>query len=252
MSTDQQQRPQMDNPLLNGIGLVDAAASAEGAVRGAAELRSVGPRMVNQGVRAATQTGNVARGVLGNFTGPLSMAQGAAHLANGNTSQGVLDVGAGAAGTTSALLGLAGVACPPLAIGAGIASLAAFGNEEAQERGWYGRNPDATNASFFGSIGNEGGAAFDAGRRLYGNNLPERVIGNAVGGVAAAGAGAYRAGANTVQAVRGAGVRGAEMAGTGASWLGRGIRSIYGGGDRAPAAPAPASAPADLMNYNYF
>lgn len=249
MSNDQQHRPpQMDNPLLNGLGLLDAGASAEGAARGAIELRTHGPRMVNHGLRAATQTGNIARGALGNLTGPISMAQGAAHLANGNTSQGVLDLGAGAAGTTSALLGLAGVACPPLAIGAGIASLAAFGNEEAQERGWYGRNPDATNASFFGSIGNDGGSAFTAGRGLYGNNLPERVIGNAVGGIAAAGAGAYRGAANTVQAVRGGGVRAASMLADGAGAVGRGIRHLYGGGERT-AAPAPG---ADLMNYNYF
>lgn len=250
MSNDQQQLPpNMDHPLLNGIGLVDAGASAEGAARGAMDLRTQGPRMMNQGVRAAVQPGNVARGVLGSLTGPLSMAQGAVHLARGNTSQGALDLTAGAAGTTSALLGLAGVACPPLAIAAGVGSLAAFGNEEAQQRGWYGQNADASNASFFGSIGNEGGAAFDAGRRLYGNSLPERVIGNTVGGIAAAGTGAYRGVANTAQAVRGAGVRGGSMLGDGAGLLGRGMRNVYGGGPRTAATPEPG---ADLMNYNYF
>jgi hypothetical protein len=252
MTTDQQHREpphgaQMESPLLNGIGMVDAGASAEAVVGGARELRTIGPRMANHGLAAAGQTGNIVRGALGNITGPISMMQGAVNLANGNTSQGVLDLGAGAAGTTSALLGLAGIACPPLAIGAGIASLAAFGNEEAQSNGWYGTNPDNTNASFFGSIGNEGGAAFDAGRRLYGNNLPERVIGNAVGGIAAAGAGAYRGGLNTVQAVRGGGVRALSMLESGAGAVGRGIRNVYGG-----AQPAAAEPGGDLMNYNYF
>ena len=251
MSNDQQHRPHspMNTPLLNGISAVDAAASTDAVVDGARELRSHGGRMRNHGFHAATRTGNMARGLLGNFTGPLSIAQGAANLARGETSQGALELGAGVAGTSSALLGLAGIACPPLAIGAGVASLAAFGNEEAQERGWYGRNPDETNASFFGSIGNEGGAAFDAGRRLYGNNLPERVIGNVVGGVASGGAGALRGAANTAQALRGGGVRAASMLGDLGGMAGRGIRNVFGGGDRGAAAPEPGP---DLMNYNYF
>lgn len=269
MSNDQERRDRWqaitNRPVMQGIGIADASGAAVGGAQSLHGLATQGPRTVNGGIAAAARPGGLALNTLGLLTAPISIGQGIVNLMNGDTSQGVLDVASGGLGLASAGMGLAGIACPPLGIAAAVGGLAAFGNERAQENGWYGRDPGADgNAdpngrarTFFGSIGSESGEAFAAGRRLYGNNLPERVIGNTVGGLAAAGRGAYAGARNTGAAAWGGATRLADtLAGPVASTattlangrVGRGIRSLYAGGDR-PAAPVPA---ADLMNYNMF
>lgn len=234
-----------DQAALTAAGHVDAAFAADGLLGGARELGRLGPRIVNGGAASALGAGSAVRGTAGMVTGPLSMAQGAVNVANGQYSQGVLDLASGGLGVASSGLALAGVAFPPLAVGAGVAGLAAYGNEDAEQAGFYGRAPDGGHATFLSSIGDRMSGAYAAARRLYGSSLPERVIGSAVGGVAAGGAGAGQ----TLYNAAGAAFYGGRRLGGLAADAGRVVgRTLNVSG--APSEPNPtASGP---MNFNYF
>ncbi len=98
--------------------------------------------------------------------------------------------------------GLATLACPPLAVAAGLAGLGAYGNGYAQERGWYGSETGADgqeqNSTYLGSIGNRYSNVRDA------VDIP--VLGQIAGGAAAAGQTVW----NTGAAIGGGVARGAS------------------------------------------
>lgn len=125
-------------------------------------------------------------GLLGIPLGGLSMGLGIDEVSKGEGSQGSLDILSGGLSMTSGFAGLAGLAAaPPLAIAAGIAGLAAYGNKDAQTDGWYGNDRDGHRNTFLGSIRDRAsdghGVGVDAGRSLLGNNIVGDVAGGMLG-----------------------------------------------------------------------
>jgi len=145
-------------------------------------------------------------GVLGAFNmgkgvGEIGNAISDGNFSGSEGSQGVLDVASGGLGVASTAAYLAtGAACPPLAVAAGLAGLGAFGNEYAEENGWYGQHRNAEtgemeNATFLNSIGDSAGAGWDFGHSVAGDGIAGDVLGGVAGGLAGAGQTVWNAGA---------------------------------------------------------
>ena len=144
--------------------------------------------------------------ILGGIKGgqELHQAYKEGNMTGSTGSQGALDVGAAGLGGASAALGMAGVACPPLAIAAGAAGLGAYGNEFAENHGWYGQHTDAAtgqqqNATFLNSIGDAGQQGWNIGHQALGNNI----AGDVMGGIGAGVVGGVQTVANTGAAIGG-------------------------------------------------
>jgi len=204
--------------------IMDATALAAGgydAATGALELAESLPRFAQQG--------GLATGILGLPLSVWGLINGGREVACGNTSQGVLDLGASALGAGSSFTGMVNAAgafsggwapgtsaaamagaATPLALGALGVGLGAYGNEYARERGWYGQNADGTNATIFGSVGNEvasgWGQGTRAGRNLLGDTWAGRALGWGLGATRAAELGVVQSGWNAGAAMWG-GVR---------------------------------------------
>ena len=203
------------NPAMDVVHGVHAGHSATELGHGTAEA-IMAARAAAHGGHAAhglahtlMGAGGIGLGLLGMPLGGISIAEGITNLQHGNTSQGVLDITSGSLGMASGFTGLvagsaaatgttfgagslgAGLvaAAPPLAIAAGLAGLGAYGNQYAQDHGWYGTNDDGTNATFLGGIGNVTSRAWEGGNRLgtnlLGDNWAGRGLGAVTGGIGA-------------------------------------------------------------------
>ena len=212
----------------NACEVIDATALGAGsldAMTGAAELAELVPRAARLPLAGAGLTS----GILGLPLGVYGLINGASELAAGDTSQGVLDLGASGLAIGSSFSGIANAAgafgtgwtagsgmaalsaaAAPLAITAGAVGLGAYGNNYARERGWYGQDPDGSNSTIFGSIGNRAGDGWNrgnaAGRNLLGDTWAGRALGWGLGATSAAGLGTYQSGWNAGAAMWG-GVR---------------------------------------------
>lgn len=173
-------------PWLNGLTAAGRAPGAGG---------------LAQGIGGAANAAGGLLGGVGGILGGISIANGVNNFIEGDHSQGVWDVtsgalgvAAGAGGVASALGStgaLASLACPPVAVAAGVAGLGAFGNKFAEEHGWYGSETDAggneVNSTFLGSVGNRYEQVRDA------VDIP--VLGQVAGGLAGAGQTVWNTGA---------------------------------------------------------
>ncbi|MFN0246646.1 MAG: hypothetical protein ACKV2T_07040 [Kofleriaceae bacterium] len=162
-----------------------------------AELAHGGLELAHVGHGTGLMNGlGVGLGVLGLPLAGWTMAEGVHNIAEGRTSQGVLDLASGGLGALSSTAGIAAgmgmagsggilgglaMAAPPLAIAAGLAGLGAYGNQYAEDHGWYGENDDGTNASFLGGIGNRAGTGYDIGSSIGTGLLGDNMIGRGLG-----------------------------------------------------------------------
>jgi hypothetical protein len=180
--------------LAEGFGGMHALEAATEGTRAAGLVEGASPFMAGFG------------GVLGAF----NMGKGAAEMMNAHDegdmagsegSQGALDMVSGGLGVASTAAFLAtGAVCPPLAVAAGLAGLGSFGNEYAEDNGWYGQHQNAEtgeteNATFLNSIGDSAGAGWNMGHDIAGDGIAGDVLGGVAGGLAGAGQTVWNAGA---------------------------------------------------------
>lgn len=210
-----------DNPVTDAAGHVDAALSVRELGNFGLDLGRQAAGGARPPVSGLPTTAGAFAGAMGTVLGPMSVGVGIDHLARGNYSQGALDIGAGGLGTASSLLGLAGRGGAALGPAAALASLGAYGNEQAAAAGAYGTDPGAgggvpvhdtalpgqsdgdrpgagRNLSFFESIGMRARSGFEAGRGAGGL---------ALGAGAALATGADQTVRNSVEAVYAGGRR---------------------------------------------
>jgi hypothetical protein len=195
-----------------------------------------------RGAHAATHAGGpglggLGLGILGIPLGGISMAMGIDEVSKGEGSQGSLDILSGGLGMTSSVASIMGLASAgPLGLAAGIAGLAAYGNNDARAEGYYGKDREGENNTFLGSVRDKAsdgwGVGMDAGHGLLGDNIAGDLAGGVMGGLlggfggigqgvmnfgSAFGVGAGKAASNGVDLVGGAldKIGGPAMLGTG-------------------------------------
>lgn len=194
----------------HGAAALDTTATAAGTfdwLTGAADVaQQTGLRVLPEVAETPLARAGLFTGIAGAPLSMWSMINGGREIANGDTSQGVLDVASGGLGLASSYAGMmngaaafgTGVgtaAAAPLALAAGSVGLAAYGNGYATERGWYGHNDDGSNATFFGAMGNGASEGWRDGNRWGRNALGDNWGGRALGwGLGAAAGGADSAG----------------------------------------------------------
>ncbi|MFN0247389.1 MAG: hypothetical protein ACKV2T_10925 [Kofleriaceae bacterium] len=124
------------------------------------------------------------------------MGIGIDEMVRGEYSQGALDIVSGGLGTVAstatmmagagggmATTGLA-TAALPLTIAAGLAALGAYGNQDAQKDGMYGKDRGGhENATFLDSIGIQAEDGWHSGNGMGHALLGDNIAGDAVGGV---------------------------------------------------------------------
>ncbi len=187
--------------LVENVGRASAADQA--AVQAGRALRTV------------SGTGRVLGG-LGAVGGALELVEGFEELDSGEREQGGLDLAAGGLGLGSGGLALAGISCPPLAVGAAGVGAMAYGHKETKRLGVWGQNDKGENRSSWDFVRDATSAVYQNTNRKLGGGIlgkigggmlagtaalgtaTDAVLGDLVGGVIAAGVGAYDLGKSLV------------------------------------------------------
>jgi hypothetical protein len=201
------------NSINNFLGLTQTARTANQAEHLAADAKLMGntgmadvfgtiakdrgplDAFVNN--KAVTGFSSVAGGVLGGF----QMVDGVNEWRGGNRTQGAMDLAAGGLGIASAFV-------PGLGEAAMVAGLAAAGNQQTKDWGWWGKNKDGTNKDSLQFVGDNTASAFHSVHDWAGGGIAGDIAGGLAGGAVGLGSGAVALGGDLVGGVysTGAGV----------------------------------------------